>query len=158
MKGKPVWRHSVGMRAAWIIAFLLAGMLWADEAADRKAIERVIERLNFTAERPSLFVAGADVAAELKRLDRAGCNMPGILPKVWSEVPAPRFSRPAVQFIAAGVALADVDYVQYNSLAAAFVHTPIVVILKREGGEWKIATLRAPADCPGAPRIVPAGR
>jgi hypothetical protein len=141
------------MRIPWTIVFLLAGVLWADQAADRRAIEGVIERLNDRDQRPSLFVEGADARAELRRLDRAGCLAE---PRIWSEVPAPRFTRPTVQFIAPDVALADVEYMEY--LRMAFVRTPIVVVLKREAGEWRIATLRVVGDCPGALRIVPAGR
>ncbi len=143
------------MRILWFLPLLLAGVLWADEAADRRAIEAVIERLNLPDERAALFVAGADVPAELRRLARARCNM--LEPRVWSEVTSPRFTKPGVQFIEPDVALADTEYLQFGSVVAA-VRSPVTVILRRERGEWKIVTVRVMAECPGAPRIVPAGR
>jgi len=144
------------MKAFWAIPLLLAGVLAADEAADRRAIEDVIDRLNNSDMRAELFATGTDVAAELRRLEKVRCIFPG-QPKVWSEVPSPRFTRPAVQFITPQVAVADFDYLQFGSPAAAF-KTPVVAVLKREGAEWKIATLRAMADCPGALKILPAAR
>ena len=146
-------RHSVGMRSAWTIAFLLAGVLWADEAADRRAIEGIIERLNFTGDRAAVFADGVDVPGELHRLERAGCLTTG---SVWSEVPSPRFTRPAVQFITADVALADFEFLRHSSLTAA-AHTPIVAILKRQRGEWKIVTLRVTEACAGELRVLPVG-
>jgi len=142
------------MRILCALPFLLAGVLWADQAADRRAIEDVIERLNSAAERPALFVSGADVPTELHRLARVRCGL--LESKPWSETFSPGFTRPAVQFIGPDVAVADTEYRAYSSLVS--VHTPVVVILRRERGEWKIATVRVPAECPGAPRIVPANR
>ena len=144
------------MRILWIVPLLLAGSLGADEAADRRAVEGVIERLNFAGERPALFAASADVPAELRRLAQVNCNTLGDS-SVWSEVPSPRFTRPTVHFITPDVALADTEYLRYNSVVAA-VRTPVVVILKRERAEWKIATLRVMAECPGAARVLPAAR
>ena len=144
------------MKVLWTIPFLLAGVLAADEASDRKAIEAVIEKLNFAEERPALFVAGADVPAELHRLKRADCRPPGE-PRIWSEVPSPRFARPTVQFLTPDVAVADTEYVQYQTAMTA-VRSPVVVILQRQRGEWKIATLRVMAECPGVVKIVPAGQ
>jgi len=148
------------MRIPWTLPILLAaalapaGFLRADQAADRKAIEDVVEQLNFSEERASVFAAGSDAQAELHRLERAGCNLIG---SVWSELPSPRFTRPSVQFITADAALADLEFVRHNPIAPP-LHTPIVAILRRERGEWKIVTLRAMADCSGPPRILPAGR
>jgi hypothetical protein len=144
------------MRLLWTVPLLLVSALCADEASDRRAIEGVIARLNFTDERAGLFASGADVPAELHRLGRVRCNMTGE-PRVWSEVPSPRFTRPTVQFLATDLALADTEYLQFHSVVAA-VRTPVVVILKRERSEWKIVTLRVMAECPGVPRIVPAAR
>lgn len=145
------------MKVLWTIPLLLAGALAADETTDRRAIEGVIEQLNRPGEEhASLFVEGTDAAAELHRLDRAGCHLREVS-RPWSEVTPPRFTRPTVQFIAPEVAVADVEYVQYGSVMAV-VRTPVVVILKREPAGWKIATLRVMSECPGAVRIVPAGR
>jgi len=156
VKGKAISRHRFGMKILWTIPLLLAGALAADEASDRRAIEGVIEKLNFADERAALFVSGADVQAELHRLNHAGCHMLGDS-RVWSEVPSPRFTRPTVQFIGADVTVADTEYVQHHTIVAE-IRTPVIVILQRERGEWKIATLRVMADCPGAPRIFPASR
>lgn len=135
---------------------VLAGALWADEAADRKAIEETIERLNFTGERATAFAAGADVVAEMRRLETAGCNVTAS-PRVWSEVPSPRFTLRVVQFVAADVAVADVEFVRYTPVVKG-LHTPVVAIMKRERGEWKIATVRVMAECGGELRLLPAAR
>ena len=154
VKGNGVRRHFEGMKTWWTIAFLLAGAVRADEAADRKAIEGVMDALNRAGERHSLFEAGVDVDKELKRLDAPGCDLLEH-PKVWNELPPSRFNLEGVQFLAADMALADVRYTQHPTPMAT-IRTPLVVILKREGGEWKIATLRALTECMGMPRILPA--
>ncbi|MGO9257493.1 MAG: hypothetical protein ACLQU1_14450 [Bryobacteraceae bacterium] len=143
------------MRVLWTIPFLLAGVLWADEAADRRAIESVIAQLNHAEERPDLFAAGTDVPAELRRLERANCNTVDSS-GIWTEVTRPKFTHPTVQFITPDVALADLENVQYGSIVPA-IRAPIVVILKREAGQWKIAALRVTAAC-FAMRVLPASR
>jgi len=142
-----------------MLAFLAAGLLRADESADRKAIDEAIERLNFSSERAGAFAAGTDVEAEMRRLETAGCTMVGS-PKVWSEAPSPRFTRRALQFVVPDVAVADVELVHYTPglPLAKPQHTPVVAILKRERGAWKIATLRVTAGCGGELRILPAAR
>jgi hypothetical protein len=150
-----VWRHWEGMKVVWTIAFVLAGGLWADETTDRGAIEGVIARLNHADERAGLFAAGVDVPAELRRLERANCNMIDSS-GIWSEVMAPKFTHPTVQFITPDVALADLESVQHGSLVPA-VRVPIVAILKRQAGEWKIVSLRVTAACSPL-RVLPAAR
>jgi hypothetical protein len=142
------------MRILWTISFLLAGGLWADEAADRSAIAGIIAQLNRAEERPELFAAAADVPAELRRLERANCNMADSS-GIWTEVTKPKFTRPTVQFVTPDVALADLENVQYGSIVPA-IRAPIVVILKREAGDWKIASLRVTAAC-FPMRVSPAG-
>ena len=142
------------MRVLWTIPFLLAGALWADEAADRTAIQGIIEQLNRAQQRPELFAAGVDVPAELRRLERANCNM--VDRGIWTEATRPKFTPPTVQFITPDVALADLEKVQYGSIVPA-IRAPIVAILKREAGQWKIAALRVTAACFPL-RVLPASR
>jgi hypothetical protein len=101
-----------------------------------------------------VFAAAADVPAELRRLERANCNMADSS-GIWTEVTKPKFTRPTVQFVTPDVALADLENVQYGSIVPA-IRAPIVVILKREAGDWKIASLRVTAAC-FPMRVSPAG-
>ncbi len=147
------------------VPVFLASHAWADEAADRLEIGRVIAMLNEPSNVPSqsaaLFTADGNAASELARLRRV--NPPfrivgpaedsGPVPSItiskepWGEARIdfptgePRTVDRSIVFITPDVALAD-GACMYLDDCATTPATPLLLVMKREGGEWKIASLR----------------
>jgi len=111
----------------------------ADEAADRAAIGRVVAALNAIEsgkegkrEAASLFTANAE--NELPQLLNPALRQP------WSETTKPALALRSVRFVAPDVALAEADYTQIGSTIVRRV--PVLLVMKKEGAEWRIASLR----------------
>ena len=122
------------MKGILCLPLLLTACAWGDEAADRTAIEKAVTQLDFSAD--------ADVAAEFHRLWPAG--------EPWSEVTPPRIQSRAIRFITPDVALVDATSTQYGSVILVR-RVPLVLVMRRERTEWRIAALRVAAD-----RLMPA--
>ena len=128
------------MKPALIFLAVFAMCAYADEASDRAAIERVIVELNEF--RPSealptparLFSAGADLPTELASLAGAAAHP-------WSEVTPPHFASRRMQFVTPDVALVDAVNTQFGTQILKRV-TGVVMVMKREGDNWRIAALR----------------
>jgi hypothetical protein len=167
------------MKALLWLPLLAGACAWADEAADRAAISRVIGALNETPQRAELFTADADgrsVPDQLrgKRLlyrvrwpagnpmpsspsdhptvtishevwGEAAINFPGVDSITFEEMVNPRIVSGAMRFITPDVALAN-GACRYNGDSAATQSTPLLFVMKREGGDWKIASLRVLAQ------------
>ena len=123
------------MRAIPCILVLFVACAWADEAAERTAIEGAIGVLNDaqpgTSGRSSLFTADAD-----NELDRR--LQPSDRP--WSEVTRPRLVIQAIRFVTAEVALVTAANIQYGSTTPVR-RIPVLLVMKKEGN-WRIASLR----------------
>ena len=115
-----------------------AAMGWADEAADRIAIDRVIAALNesFPAEDVSsqarLFTSDAD-AREIARL----LNLSGR----WTESSTPRFVTRRARFVTPDVAVVDAAVTQFGSVIL-MNRTHWLLIMRKEGEAWRIACVR----------------
>jgi hypothetical protein len=70
----------------------------------------------------------------------AAINFPGVGSITFEEV-NPQIVSGAIRFITPDVALAD-GACRYNDDSAATQSTPLLFVMKREGGDWKIASLR----------------
>ena len=107
----------------------------ADEAADRTAIEKVVAGLNDASQRETLFAADADAAEAIRRLA-------GMEPReVWSETTPPFIRAHGTKFITADVALVDASQSQIGTYGTR--GRPLVIVLRRDSGQWRIAALRA---------------
>jgi len=99
----------VRMKTIICISLLSATLGWADETADRSAIERVIADLNARQTGPAekritrLFTAGAE--NELDRLSNLDRHLLRAADKPWSEVTTPRIVIQSVRFVTPEVAL-----------------------------------------------------
>jgi hypothetical protein len=71
----------------------------------------------------------------------AAINFPGVGSITFEEMVNPRIVSGAMRFITPDVALAD-GACRYNGDSAATQSTPLLFVMKREGGDWKIASLR----------------
>jgi hypothetical protein len=146
------------------LPLLFAPYATADEATDRAAIDRTIAALNELPRRGGLFTEDADAFAELDRLPRvaaptfrtpdpptvsishepwgeAAIHFPAMAPGAVVEITNPRISSGAIRFITSDVALAEAAWT-YKSNDATTQTVPLLLVMKKEGDSWKIASLR----------------
>jgi hypothetical protein len=155
-------RHFASMKALWCAALLFASYAFADEAAERIAIGRAIAALNEPSQHSALFtdrrayseferirtanpVAFRIIgpAADPESLARVDDPTVTISHEPWGEatISLPgRGSRPAILFITPDVALAEgaCTYEDDHSKQT----TPLLIVMKKEGDDWKIASIR----------------
>jgi hypothetical protein len=154
------------MRLALCLSILMASSGWAaDEAADRAAIEKVISTLNSSPSSHGLFTEDFADGAALTSLGifrdgpraniRVGAQCVSHEP--WGELgwcPAAmsRFDIQSVRLITTDVAL--VDAVNERGFGAgqpingqrAPLRSAVLLVLRKEGDAWKIASLRVMAQ------------
>ena len=149
------------MKSALWLVMLTASAVWADEAADRAAVESTISALNAPTLSPGIFTADFPNAADLKRL-REEARLPELIrqpaegtiittpagtvvisrepmgeatwfPSPQSSIPLrPGFVTRSVAFVAPDTAV----------VVAAYARQTVLLVLKREAADWKIASLR----------------
>jgi hypothetical protein len=130
-----------------LLAF--AALAWADERADRAAIQGVVEALaNDQAGGSPKAAAGLftdDADNQLSRLSDMDRRLlwPGGEP--FSEVTAPRLAVQTIRFITADVALVDAAIAQYGSTIVVR-RVPVLLVMRKEAKGWRIASLRLMAD------------
>ena len=110
---------------------LIPVALLADADADRAAIRKTIATFNRMSERASVLRRDAAIP-EFSR-----CWAPGRSQMY--------FEADAIRFVTGDVALADASGTRYSSMGTQI--TPAVFILKREGADWKIDSLRVLDSC-----------
>ena len=132
----------------------------ADRAAIGGAIAALNESTNEPSQRAAIFAADGNAAAELARLRRvnpafrivgpAEGSVPlstiTISKEPWGEARInfpiePPTVRPSITFVTPDVALAEgaVAYLDDHFTPQSI---PLLFVMKREGGDWKIASLR----------------
>lgn len=142
------------MKTIFCISLVFAAIAWADEATDRVAIEGVIGTLNADktgADQKriaSLFTTDAD--NEFDRLANLDRRLLQSSDKPWSEVTTPRIVIQSIRFISAEVALADAANTQYGSTILVR-RVPVLFVMKKQAGEWRIASLRVLVDLQSLP-------
>jgi len=167
VKGLRTVRHSPSVNAILCLWLLSATYVMAEEPADRTAIERTIAGLNELPRRATLFTDEANASAELARLPKVPRRLKphGDPPKPtvtishepWGEAtidfPAmanptmdivnPRIAGGPVTFITPESALVDGTWT-YND-GSMLQTIPMFFVMKKEGADWKIASLRVVA-------------
>jgi len=130
------------MKALLAAGLLSATLAFADVPADRIGIAQVIDSLSTANPVSVLFTAGAD--DQLDRLTQAA-------DEIWSEVfhPTAGRSRPhiairSIRFLTPEIALVDGVSTQVGS--TAIWRVPVWLVMKKEGTDWKIASLRLPEN------------
>jgi hypothetical protein len=126
------------MKPIMIALFLCAGGAWAaDEVADRAAIEKAVATLG-------AFTADFDGRAELARMAQSDPNPSVVISKEpWGEATV---SIPGVQIMAA-IATKKIRFLTAEwAMVDAQGKAPLLFILKKEGTDWKIASLRILAE------------
>jgi len=157
-------RRYASLTAILCVPLFFVSYASADEAADRVAIGRAIATLNESTNEPSrhnmLFTADGSAASELALLRRVNPPFRIVGPsersvsgptvtiskEPWGEAridfPAtePRTVDRSITFITPDVVLAE-GALAYQD-AAAMQTTPLLLVMKKEGNDWKIASLR----------------
>jgi hypothetical protein len=167
-------RHYATVKATLCLPLLLASYAWADEAADRVAIDRAVAALNELPQRADVFTDDAyselerlpnvkprafripgpqDDRVSLRRTDgptvtisheiwgEATINIPGVAPVPALEILNPRITNGAIRFITPDVALTDGAWT-YEGDSGTTQAIPVLFVMKKEGDNWKIASLR----------------
>lgn len=129
---------------------LFAGWALA-QSADRAAIESLIAALNdHTATAASLCTTdAASDSAELARLESLD-RMLSVSEEPLSEVSAPKIAIRSVRFITPEVAVVDAANKQYGSVILS-KSVPLLLIMKKEAGNWRIAAFRGLTESPAIP-------
>ena len=142
------------MKTIICISLVFAVLGWADEATDRAAIEGVIGALNADQTGADqkriagLFTTDAD--NELDRLANLDRRLLQPSDKPWSEVTTPRIVIQSIRFITTEVALVDAANTQYGSTILVR-RVPVLLVMKKQAGDWRIASLRILADLMSLP-------
>lgn len=138
---------------AFLAALLFLGAASAQSPDDRTAIEKVIRSLRTTEPVATLFTADADSDYPRLRAIEQAMSKAGHEP--WSEVGPPALLINSVQMLSADAAIVNATETQMGVFATGRI--PVVIALRKEKGEWKIAYLRLTSPVPGPviPRDVP---
>ena len=128
------------------MSILVATCVWADDATDREAIERLIAAVN-NHSKPLTDLFTAD-ASENERSMLSANEQP------WSEVTSPRITTCSIRFIPPQVALVECANAQYGSVMVART-TSMLLVMKKDGVQWRIASVRALQDPAGAAKPSP---
>jgi len=128
------------------LSILVATCAWADDASDRAAIERLITAVN-NHSKPLTDLFTAD-APENERSMLSAHEQP------WSEVTSPRITTRSIRFIPPQVALVECTNTQYGSVILVRT-TSMLLAMKKDGGQWRIASVRALVDPAAAAKPSP---
>jgi hypothetical protein len=122
------------------LSLLVATCAWADDATDREAIERVIAAVNHhSGPLSDLFTTDAP---ENEQVILSAPEQP------WSEVTSPHLTTRSIRLIAPQIALVESTNTQYGS-AIMVRYTSMLLVMKKDGGQWRIACVRALPDAVG---------
>jgi hypothetical protein len=131
VKGLFRARHFAGMRVVAYL-FLLSLALSADADTDRAAIRKSIATFNRMSERASVLTRDAEIP------DFSRCWQP--------ERSQMYFETQAIRFVTSDVALVDASGNRYGGMSGKQT-APAVFVLKREGADWKVDSLRVLDNC-----------
>lgn len=132
------------------VAILFTPALWADEVADRAAVEATISALSISPSRAELFTAGFPNAAELRRFLTQSLDLSAIQTGAgtlvisrepmgeatwYPALPAPimpRFVTRSVAFVSPDTAI----------VVATYNRQSVLFVVKNESSRWRIASFR----------------
>ena len=157
-------RHYPSMKALIASLLLLFGYCaWAEEAADRTAINKTIAALNEIPPHPDLFTPDADGHDVLNRLRKGkrfsyktlGRPTVVISHEPWGEatidyggggeIVNPRIVSRKIRIVTSEVALVDGAFT-YEVDSTESEMTPLLFVMKKDGRGWRIASVRVLAS------------
>lgn len=140
-------RHFSGVRLILCFSLFCAVGLWADEAQERAAIDKVIAALNDPVRRAGLLAGDVDSGVDFDRLvdlHRKNSPSPGVvigMNEPWVELTAPRVVSGRIRFITADIAIVDGASTIREAVTLA-PRVPLLFLMKKAGAEWRIVTVR----------------
>jgi hypothetical protein len=152
LKGKNVWWHYHIVKAILHLSLLIASAcLWADEAADRIAISKVMTALSEAQRSGNTKVLAALFAtdspkSELDRLSEMDGGMLEASKRPWSELTLPHILIKSIRFATPDVAFVDASNRQHGPVLERSI--PVLFLMKRQMGAWKIVSLRVVIEHP----------
>jgi hypothetical protein len=134
------------MRPILCLSILAATCAWADDATDREAIERLIAAVNnHSKPLTELFTADAPESEQSILLPQE---------EPLSEVTSPLITTRSIRFITPQVALVESTNTQYGSVIVVR-SAPMLLVVKKDGAQWRIACVRALRDSAGVAKPSP---
>jgi hypothetical protein len=143
------------MKSIIIASVLFAGGLWAaDEVADRAAIENIIGAFSVMPARASWFTSDFD-QAELERLGKAPAPEGGGIPVKIEGVPGTvvisKQPMGEADWFPAGIhGVITIKKIRFLTPEVAIIDAtergPLLIVMKKVGTDWKIASLRILAE------------
>jgi hypothetical protein len=145
--------------ALCLLPFFTAA-LWADEAADRAAIDSVIDALNDPGRRASLFTKDADSTVDFDHLIYLHKRVSFIggmgRNEAWVILTKPRVISGPIRFVTPDVATVEGASTVPGAMTVE-PRVPLLFVIKREGSAWRITTVRVTRSEPGVsmqPRLL----
>lgn len=140
------------MIAALTLSILGAGLVLAQEidtAAETDRIRSVIGAINKARSSGNAKAFGQVFAqdGDLRVGGEVVATGPGAIAAavgesaIWSEMTAPRIENVSVRLVSPGIALVDAHQTRYGSMILK-QSVPVTLLLKREGAEWLVLSLR----------------
>ena len=126
------------MKALLAGVLLFCSLAWADESAERKAIENLVSTLNDRALSPQQRAAMFTENATVEPLPSPTMDQISI----FSEVTRPFVVTNSVSFLSPKLALVNAAVVQFGSIIVA-KGTPLFIAVVKVGDSWRIACLQA---------------
>lgn len=146
-------RHFSGVILILSFSLFCAVGLWADEAQDRAAIDRVIATLNDPVQRAGLLAKDVDSGVDFNRLvdlHRKDSSSPGVvigMDETWTELTIPRVVSGGILFITPFVAIVDGASTIRGAVTLA-ASVPLLLVMKKDGAEWRIRAVRVLQNAP----------
>ena len=142
------------MRTATTICLLVL-TTGAFAAEDSAGIRAVLQEFNKALRQPEsqalhkFFTAAADYRDACRKASGRAqiVSLLGAGRGVWSERTAPALEEQDIRMIGQSAALVDAAVVQYGSTIGKSM-VPVILLLEREGEEWKISSWRTSACAP----------
>jgi len=123
--------------------------VWADEAIDREAIDKVIVGLNDADHRAELFTKGANSKVDFDRLVELHRKPGGTvgMDETWTQMTEPHVVSGKIRFVKGNVAVAEGASVVEGALTLAR-RAPLLFVMKKEGGKWPVDAARVMGQKP----------
>jgi hypothetical protein len=130
---------------------LLAITVLAAGAGGTEEIQALLRNFNHTARKPDsqsfrkLFRSNATYRDPVRSVSGIDALVSIFTDdQIWSERTSPRLQDESIRLIGESAALVDARLVQYGSTMVKF-SVPLVLLVEKDAGVWKISAVRAPA-------------
>jgi hypothetical protein len=137
------------MKTIVCLTLLFGAMVWADEASDRAAIDKVIVGLNDADRRAELFTKGADSKVDFDRLVELHRKPGGAIgmDETWTQMTVPQVVSGKIRFVKVDVAMVEGASVVEGAVTMVR-RVPLLFVMKKEDGKWRVDAVRVMGQKP----------